>query len=777
MEDKVARRLLAAAGRFKFLSAPEWMPTSSSKQAAANNLPISASSSWLVHLTAALIAGCFITITFASFAYLFLTSVGSEEIAQLQEPSDERELLITLLGFIALTGSASWFANQFARRRLIDDSGAGAERELRNAINTIPAIVWSTSPDGNNDFHNQRLLAYTGVDAATALGMGWVDMLHPEDLERHVAAWRDAVATGTAFECESRLKRSDGQYRWFLARAEPLRDPSGRVVRWYGTNVDIDDRRRAEEALRRSDAYLAEAQKLSRTGSAVWNLATGEVVCSDEFYSIFGFAPRSRLSVEMILQRTHPDDATFVRRELARAVAEVGQIDLEHRLLMEDGSVKHVHLVAHSTRDAQERCELVGAVMDVTARTKAYAALEASECRYRHLFDHMPVALGQLDLGEMAGLFAELRASGVTDLDAHFDAHPDLLTFCQGSLVITAANGNLIRLLGGTDEGAIIGRSALGGLLGSSDTIRRSLVSCFRMETSFQDETKIETIDGRRIDVLFTSSITSSGPDRDTGVLGLIDISQRIRAEEGLRRVQADYAHSARVSTLGQLTASIAHEINQPLAAIATHGEAGLRWLDNATPDLDEVRKSTRQVIANAHRASDIVGRIRAMAVRREQPHEVLAFDTLLRETILFLRHEAQSRGVTIIHRNNADNLAVRADRVQLQQVVVNLIMNSIQAMADSEADRRRITINTTPDGMAALLCHFDDSGPGIRPEHLPRLFESFFTTKCDGMGIGLPICRSIIEAHGGSMSAENGGAEGGARFILRLPTDVSSAN
>lgn len=646
-----------------------------------------------------------------------------------------------------------------------------AETKLRDAINTIPVIVWSTYPDGENDFHNERLLSYAGVDVAGALGTGWIDMLHPDDLERHAKAWETAVKTETSFECESRLKRSDGRYRWFLARAEPLRDDRGNVVKWYGTNVDIDDRRRAEQALRRSDAYLAEAQKLSRTGSAVWDLASGEIVCSEEFYRIFGFEPRAELSVEMILRRSHPDDAAFVRREIDCAACGTEQLDMEHRLLMEDGSVKHIHVVAHGTRDEQGRRHLVGAVMDVTARKLAYAALEASEQRYRHLFNYMPVALGQLDARKVVELFAGLRADNVADLGGYFDANPAFLATCLESFVVEAANEHLVQLAGGDEAGDFIGTSAADRFLGNPDTFRRALESRFRGEENFEEETKILTVDGRCIDVLFTTSHV--GPISDLGIslIGLIDISQRVRAQESLQRVQADFAHAARVSTLGELTASIAHEINQPLAVIATSGEAGLRWLGTAEPDLDEVRGLTQHVIANAHRASDIVGRIRATAARREQERELLSLDGVIQDTLLFLRHEVQSRETSVLHHVAPEAPHVLGDRTQLQQVVVNLVINAMQAMVEAGSSRRKITIRTSVDDTATVACSFEDSGPGVRPEHFARLFESFFTTKESGMGIGLPICRSIIEAHGGRMIADNDSVEGGARFSFMLPS------
>lgn len=233
--------------------------------------------------------------------------------------------------------------------------------------------------------------------------------------------------------------------------------------------------------------------------------------------------------------------------------------------------------------------------------------------------------------------------------------------------------------------------------------------------------------------------------------------------------MQADFAHAARISMLGELTASIAHEVNQPLGAIAAGGEASLRWLARPTPDVDEVRELARQVVADARRASEIVGRIRAMATRRAPEQIPLSLDDVIREALQFLRHEVQSRGVAVSHFPALGPRKVFADRTQLQQVIVNLAVNAMQAMAHVKNREHRITIRTSSEG-SSVRCTVEDTGPGVAPEHLGRLFEGFFTTKDDGMGMGLPICRSIIEAHGGRITANNDSAVGGARFSFMLP-------
>jgi C4-dicarboxylate-specific signal transduction histidine kinase len=307
------------------------------------------------------------------------------------------------------------------------------------------------------------------------------------------------------------------------------------------------------------------------------------------------------------------------------------------------------------------------------------------------------------------------------------------------------------------------------------DAFLRGLESRFRGEPMHQEETKIVTLDGRVIDVLLTATRPGLMTDPDMSLVGIIDITERVRAREMLQRVQADFAHAARVSMLGELTASIAHEVNQPLAAIAINGEVGLRLLNRSEPDLDEIRELIRCVVNDARRAAEVISRVRTIATRRAPEQTSLSIDEVIREALLFLRHEVQSHGLRVTHHANPTAPKVLGDRTQLQQVFVNLTVNAIQVMAQMEATRRRmLVIQTKLSDPHTLCCTFEDSGPGIKPEHLDHLFDSFFTTKEGGMGLGLAISRSIIEAHGGHIRADNQSAYGGARFSFTLAAELN---
>ena len=236
-----------------------------------------------------------------------------------------------------------------------------------------------------------------------------------------------------------------------------------------------------------------------------------------------------------------------------------------------------------------------------------------------------------------------------------------------------------------------------------------------------------------------------------------------------LPTAQAALAQASRMATLAEMSATIAHEVNQPLAAIVMGAETGLRWLKRDDPDIAKVEQLLRRIVSNARRANDIVQRIRGMATKREPELIPIDLNETVEEALLFVRPELKSRSINLSAKLGAALPVVLGDRVQLQQVIVNLLVNSIHAVAHAEAATRRINLNTGADEDDAVGFSIRDSGPGIPDENLERVFESFFTTKDGGMGIGLAICRSIIKAHGGSIAVSNHPA-GGAQFRFTLP-------
>jgi PAS domain S-box-containing protein len=372
-----------------------------------------------------------------------------------------------------------------------------------------------------------------------------------------------------------------------------------------------------EEKLQRSEAYLAEAQRLTHTGSWAWRVAGGDAVhLSEEWYRIYGFDPENGPpAFEERRQRTHPEDRARWQGAIDRAIAEKSEYEVEFRILLPDGSVKHIHTVGH------------------------------------------PV----------------LNASG------------DLVQF-----------------------------------VGSST-----------------------------------------------------DITERKHAEEALRQAQTDLAHASRVTTMGELTASLAHEVNQPIAAAVTDANTCLRWLTRDQPDLEEAREAASRMAKDATRAAEIIARVRMIFKKGVAERELVDVNELIREMIILLRNEISRHSISVRTELAEPLPQIMADRVQLQQVMMNLIMNSIDAMKDVEGTRELI-INSQRTENEQLMVSVVDTGVGLPPHQADRIFEAFFSTKAHGTGMGLRISRSIVESHGGRLWATDN-SPSGANFCFTLPLKVEA--
>lgn len=523
----------------------------------------------------------------------------------------------------------------------------------------------------------------------------------------------------------------------------------------------------AADVLERSKAaYLAEAQRLSQTGSFGWNIVTGELQWSDETYRICGIAPETPLSIDLINQRVHADDAAGFRDAVQAAIKTRGRFDHELRFTRDGGETRILHMVGHFLPERPE--QFVGALIDVTDRRASEEALRNSEFRYRNIFRAMAVSFWELDFSGVGAMLRTLRKSGVQDFVNYFADHPEFVRDLMRATKVMDVNDYAVMLQGRGDKKEMLGSVEPFWPQGSTSVYAASVIAAITGKPGFSAETRMCKIDGTEFPAHFTASFPTEGVANAKLLIGVIDISERVAAQEKLRAVQAEFAHAARLSTLGELAASIAHEVNQPLAAIATNASAGLRWLDRPEPNLEEVRALATRISADAKRAGDIITRIRGMATRRAPESTVLSLKAVVEEAVSFLRHDLQAQQVTIQLSFQADLPAVLGDRTQLQQVVVNLAMNAAQAMGQTSIDKRRVTISAARLNNE-IIATIDDNGPGLSAEHLERLFESFFTTKEAGMGIGLPICKSIVEAHGGRIGAENR-ATGGARFSFTLP-------
>lgn len=408
------------------------------------------------------------------------------------------------------------------------------------------------------------------------------------------------------------------------------------------------------------------------------------------------------------------------------------------------------------------------AVDGEVADDRSFWAVRASEQRYRRLLHHLPGALLQVDARPMSPVLHRLRSEGVTDILAYLEEHPELVDLACRSVRVTDGNDGAARLLGAAGMADLIGPVAY-IFANAPDTARRVFIANFEGRRTHAELMKLQTFDGRMIDVELSVIFPTLPETLDVTLLTFEDVTDCLRTEAQLRQLQADYSRAARIATLGELASSIAHEVNQPLSAIAMNAETSLRWLSREDPNIAKVCQLTARIVDSARHASEIVQRIRGMVARHVPEAVALDLNSVVEEALLFVCHDIEARAIFLSVRLDISLPRLLGDRVQLQQVIVNLLVNSLQALVQKGGAEGRIAIETARGADGSAHFSIRDNGPGIAEENLDRVFDGFFTTKTDGMGIGLAVCQSIIAAHGGTISVSNH-PEGGALFQFSLP-------
>jgi PAS domain S-box-containing protein len=508
---------------------------------------------------------------------------------------------------------------EIAERARVEVELRAIESSFRQTIDSIPGLVCTMTSTGDIDQFNRKVLEYFGKTPEELRDWKHTDAVHADDRPRVRAAFAHSITNGTPYDIEHRCRRADGIYRWFQVRALPVRDSDSQITGWYVLFTDIDDRKRAEDAireserkLRRSEAFLTAGQQLARIGNFSWRVATDEIVWSEELYRIFDFEANTPISLERIGSRVHPQDMHLMQDMIEGAQRAVPRFEYEHRLLMPDRSVKYLNMKARRTYDKEGQLEYIGAVQDET----------------------------------------------------------------QGWV-----------------------------------------------------------------------------------------------SEEALSKARSELARVARITSLGALTASIAHEVNQPLSAIIINADTCLRLLALDPPNLDRARAAARRTIRDGQRASEVITRLSAFFRKKETTTELMDLNEATHEVITLSLSELQRSGVILRAKLAQDLPPVIGDRVQLQQVILNLILNASQAMSGIDDRAKYMMIKTHQNENDEICLSVRDSGVGLSPHQMERIFEPFYTTKPEGMGIGLSVSLSIITSHRGRLwAAQNEGH--GATFTFSIPRE-----
>jgi hypothetical protein len=876
-----------------------------------------------------------------------------------------------------------------AEHSSVDDG----DLNLRQIIDSAPALIHTARPDGYLDFFNRTWLDFVGQPLKSLLGWKWTAWIHPEDVQSFVQKWRESIATGERFEGAARVRRADGKYRWMQHHKLALHDENGRILKWHGSSIDIEERKRAEEELqtstqllqrnefylaeaqrlghigswvfdptggfdywsrelfriydldpekhaptleeylarvhphdrefmaslikrmlaeglgcdvtkrivrpdgelrhircvgapvvengtlkrivgsaidvtehevltqelRRREAYLAEAQRLSHTGSFGWRPGSGENVWSDETYRIFEYDPATEVTLNMIVERVHPEDRNLVLEIIERASTSGCSIDCEYRLLFPDDRVKYVRVLARPLGTGADDLEFAGAVIDITEAKQAEEKIRLSERELRTLVEAIPAYVGtalrdgSVDFISQSWLdytgfsreqgmgwgwgsaihpedfdrvIANWRASLAAGVPAEHElrcrsANGTYHWFLHRALPLRDDRGNIVKWYGTLTnvdalketEQALQTREHQ--LLGIIETIPSMLWSTSPTgETTHLSQRVVEYCgapleelvnrgwervihpDDREETVKAFARAISSGesysvihrlrradgeyrwhhsmgePLRDPhGKIiqwyGLaIDIDERKRAEDHLRDTRIKLSRASRIATVAELSASIAHELNQPLMAVLGNAQAAKRWLAANPPNLTETNASIERILRDIRSADETMQHIRALF--KSEPYEKSDESVLdiIRESLRFVYEDPNKREVRIDWSIEGSLPPICVDRIQTQQVFINLISNAIEA-TEASAITAKILLRTFVTQEHEVIVRVIDNGTGL--EDTEKIFDAFMTTKEKGMGIGLAVSRSIVEAHGGRLWAENN-PDGGATFSVALP-------
>ena len=568
---------------------------------------------------------------------------------------------------------------------MITDPAAGGipaivrSPEFRHVLDTLPAFVWCAAPDGSIVFLNRRGLEYTGFSPPQIAGWNWRDsnILHADDMDALFAAWQAIVASGREGEIQARMRRFDGEYRWFLFRVAPQYDATGTLSAWWGVDVEIDERKQAEDNLRRA---LAETTGILEQRRHAEALLAGEKRLLEMMAGGEALPPLLAAFCELV-ERLAPECLCGV--------------------LLVDPAGTRLHHAAGPSLPAGYREAIHGRPIDPEAGPCGMAAFLKQQVLVADVASDSRWASDWSTLATVHGLRA-----------------------CWSTPILSP-------------EGTILGTFAV-----------------------------------------YWRQPGGPGPEHQNIIERMTHLASvainRKRSEDALSEVRSELAHVARVTTLGELTAAIAHEINQPLAAIVNNANASMRWL--AADRADEARASVALVAADGHRASDILARIRAMLEKTPSRKGPVLLDSALREVLDLARSQSGRHGVVMELHLAADLPPVWADRVQVQQVALNLVMNAIEAMAASPETARLLRITASRADEMTVLVEFRDRGCGLTAEQSACLFDAFYTTKPKGLGMGLAISRGIIQAHRGQLLAIPN-ADGGATFQFTLPVAPGDAS
>jgi hypothetical protein len=603
------------------------------------------------------------------------------------------------------------------------------ERQLRLILDNIPGSVYTLNPNGEMEQVNQQILNFYGASSLDEL-RDWTRVTHPDDIENARARLTHALTTGTVWESEARGLRADGVYRWFQSRGMPLRDAEGHIVRWYCVNVDIDDLKRTQEEARENERELQLI--LDNIPGSVFTLTpAGEMEQVNQH--ILDYFGKTFEELRDWTKVTHPDDVESVRVRMEHALDTGTPWESSSRALRADGVYRWWQTRGLPLRNSEGRIiRWYCTNADIDDLKRAQEQARENEGQLRLILDNIPgYAYTMTAGGEMEQVNRQILDFFGKPFEELSDwssvTHPDDI-----------------------------------------DKVRARLAHAFATGTPWESEAR-----GLRSDGVYRWFQSRGLPLRDSNgrilrwYCMLAEIDDLKRAEEGIRSIQARLSKAAQLAAVSELAASIAHEINQPLAAVIANGHACHRWLAAEPPNVERALLSVQRTIRDGSSAADIVARIRALFRHAAPTKQSLCLNEVIEEVARVIADDLHGRGVSLRLELQQDLPDAAVDRVQMQQVIANLARNGIEAMERIEGRQKELSIASS-HVRGEIIVEIKDVGVGLKGDE--AFFEPFVTTKVNGMGMGLAICKTILDAHGGRLWALPN-ATVGATFAFALPT------
>jgi PAS domain S-box-containing protein len=613
-------------------------------------------------------------------------------------------------------------------RKQAEQAARASEQDLRLILDSIPGFVHTLTPTGEVEVVNKRILDFFGLPAEAL--RDWTRVTHPDDIERVGLLLAHSLRTGEMFEAESRGRRADGVYRWLHARGMPLRDESGTIIRWYHVLTDVDDRKRAEESLRSSEQNL---RLIVDSISALICTSTRDGAVEYVNKPLLDYTGKSLDELRDWPVVVHPDDLPAVAQFWGRSIATGAPFNVEVRVRRADGAYRWFLCRGLPLRaDDGEILRWYSVLTDIEDRKTAEQLMTARERDMALIVETMPAHVwcagpdGALTYVN-SRILSYAGATYQQLADAPFDyIHPD-----------------------------------------DRDRVIETWTEALRTGESYLCQYRMRRADG---EFRWVQSLGQLGKDeagRPARWHGLVvDIDDFVNMENALRDARARLARATQVATVGELSASIAHEINQPLAAVLANAHACHKWLAADPPNIARALLSLDRIIRDGRSAADVIQRIRSLYRHSPPTKGALRVNEVIEEVCQLMATEFQRLSIALRMGLQASLPRVLADRVQLQQVMSNLLRNAIEAM-DHTTGRERALEITSAHEADMVVVHVRDTGDAM--DDFSRAFDPFFTTKPQGMGMGLAISRSIVEMHGGRLWATRATPHGSI-FSFSLP-------